>query len=138
MNNIKRMLITDVSTLFGFWPERQVDISLERLLKMMDRHEHRNMSGRFEGVQVHRIYDEELKCFVEQVTCPTAGLAIAVAPIDRGGELGSVCVIDKHSDQAIVVPTEIAIEVAFAIIRQANILTVNQLKKISERMIDGK
>ena len=33
------MLITDVSTLFGFWPERQVDISLERLLKIMDRHD---------------------------------------------------------------------------------------------------
>jgi predicted TIM-barrel fold metal-dependent hydrolase len=33
------MEIIDVSTLFGFWPRRQVDISLDCLLKLMDKHE---------------------------------------------------------------------------------------------------
>ena len=31
--------IIDVSTLFGFWPRRNVDISLEQLLKLMDTHD---------------------------------------------------------------------------------------------------
>jgi len=31
--------IIDVSTVFGFWPRRQVDIRLETLLKFMDKHE---------------------------------------------------------------------------------------------------
>lgn len=89
--------------------------------EMIERYERRNRVGRFENVVVHRVYDEEFSCYIEKVECPTADLSVIISPLNRDRERGDVYVSDEHFERSITIPTEIAIEVAFAIIRQTKI-----------------